>query len=167
MKDTQIRKMSIAQVCRTVSSTTLQPTEIPNARSILSSDTQKCVRKYTTVAGLYAIANVKPQGQVDYRVPYYRCPRPSAVQYGRQGRIFKDHARLGWRVLANLNLYRDLPRATIQRPDRAENHLIIYDTVKRGRGAGAGAGAGRTRGWLRGGGTVRLCRPCALRDART
>eukprot|EP00965_Chrysotila_dentata_P133370 4409849-Pleurochrysis_carterae.AAC.1 len=43
---------------------------------------------------------------------------------------FRPRTSERWRVLAKLNLYQDLPRATIR----------IYNTVKCGRGAGAIAG---------------------------
>eukprot|EP00965_Chrysotila_dentata_P167901 5544421-Pleurochrysis_carterae.AAC.1 len=75
--------------------------------------------------------------------------------------------KVGRGSMRSLRPYFLEPRTPGDHPDRAGNRLVIYYTSKGGRGADAGAGAGRTCGWLRGGGALRLGRPCGLRDPRT
>eukprot|EP00965_Chrysotila_dentata_P215704 6188936-Pleurochrysis_carterae.AAC.1 len=75
------------------------------------------------------------------------APRSGAVRYLCWDRKFcSNNARLSWRALAILNLYRDLPGG--DHPDQVGNRLFIYDTTKCGQGSGRGCG-----GWthLRGG----------------
>eukprot|EP00965_Chrysotila_dentata_P222497 6193004-Pleurochrysis_carterae.AAC.10 len=102
---------------------------------------------------------------VIHRFHCYCRSRSSAVRYGGQDRIFKDHARLSWRVLATLDLCQDLLLG--DHPDRAEiTNLYAIQVSAVGERARVW-GLDAPVGWLRGGAAVRLCRPFALRDPRT
>eukprot|EP00965_Chrysotila_dentata_P218720 6190735-Pleurochrysis_carterae.AAC.2 len=71
-----------------------------------------------------AVAAVRARStahQDNRTIPYYRRSRSSEVRHGRQDRVFQDHARLGWRVLATLNLYGIESRVTIR---AGREHLL-------------------------------------------
>eukprot|EP00965_Chrysotila_dentata_P243283 6205333-Pleurochrysis_carterae.AAC.7 len=65
---------------------------------------------------------------------------------------FQDHARLSWRVQANVNLYR-VPGSTLGRPSGPRGNLLtIYDIAKAVRAVGERArvrGLDALVGWLR------------------
>eukprot|EP00965_Chrysotila_dentata_P122598 4052223-Pleurochrysis_carterae.AAC.1 len=91
----------------------------------------------------------------DSETAAFRCSMdvhwPSAIRYGHQDRILKDHTRLGWRVLANLNLVRDREKSDF--PSRAGITHYIAVQRERSRSKRRRGGWARLRGgsgWWRG-----------------
>eukprot|EP00965_Chrysotila_dentata_P258985 6213414-Pleurochrysis_carterae.AAC.8 len=96
------------------------------------------------------------------------CYSRSKVEHGLIGSLRTYLVEPRTPELACTGYSEYFPGSTLGRPSGPGGNLLtIDDTAKVARGAGTGAGAGRTCGWLRGGGALRLCRPCATWDPTT